>query len=334
MSMRFERTQRALQDECVSLLQQYRNLEAELKEKDEEVKDVNAKLLKSERRLMEMTTYVRSLKGEIFGQERELSNLSPPRKKQEGTEEEAAGGPAKHLRLDLSDRLGQAILNNSKFGNRYKMPKPGSESAKLFNAGQINEYLNKHKFNFYGSQIIVQAEDKVKALENELIRDYHIRLEEAESEKHAALEEHRLIKIYFNQLKELSDFRQEQILALKKENARVTEQHRKDIEYWKSKFDIDTDILKTQYENQLNLCKKIFSCEVEVLSQVVRLQQEDVIKNRVMMKQIATLLRVPRAHHKYVDTYGAFDFIEKCNEIIEYNDTRRAKQDALEDRAA
>ena len=49
------------------------------------------------------------------------------------------------------------------------------------------------------------------------------------------------------------------------------------------------------------------------------------IKNRVMMKQIATLLRVPRAHHKYVDTYGAFDFIEKCNEIIEYNDTRRAK---------
>ena len=53
----------------------------------------------------------------------------------------------------------------------------------------------------------MQAEDKVKALENELIRDYHIRLEEAESEKVAALEEHRLIKIFFNQLKELSDLR-------------------------------------------------------------------------------------------------------------------------------
>ena len=32
-------------------------------------------------------------------------------------------------------------------------------------------------------------------------------LEEAETEKTAALEEHRLIKIYFNQLKELSDYR-------------------------------------------------------------------------------------------------------------------------------
>lgn len=50
-----------------------------------------------------------------------------------------------------------------------------------------------------------------------------MRLEEADSEKQAALDEHKLIKIYFNQLKELSDFRQEQILALKKENARITE---------------------------------------------------------------------------------------------------------------
>lgn len=51
------------------------------------------------------------------------------------------------------------------------------------------------------------------------------------------------------------------------------------------------------------------------------------------MKQIATLLRVPRAHHKYVDNYGAFDFIEKCNDIIDYNDTKRLRQEALEERA-
>ena len=75
-------------------------MEAELKRKDEEVKEVNAKLLKSERRLTEMTTYVRSLKGEIFGQEREISNLSPPRKKEEDDE-----GPPKHLRLDLSEAV-------------------------------------------------------------------------------------------------------------------------------------------------------------------------------------------------------------------------------------
>ena len=56
----------------------------------------------------------------------------------------------------------------------------------------------------------------------------------------------------------------------------------------------------------------IFSCEVEVLSNIVRIQQDDVIKSRVQMKQIATLLRIPRAHHAYINKFGSYDFIEKC----------------------
>ena len=92
--------------------------------------------------------------------------------------------------------------------------------------------MAKNKFSFYGSSIALHAEDKVQALENELVRDYHIRLEEAEAEKHAALEEHKVIKMYFNQLKELSDYRQEQISMLKKEVARITEKAKKDNEAW------------------------------------------------------------------------------------------------------
>lgn len=59
-----------------------------------------------------------------------------------------------------------------------------------FNVSQVNEYLNKNKFSFYGSTIALHAEDKVQALENELVRDYHVRLEEAEQEKFSALSEH------------------------------------------------------------------------------------------------------------------------------------------------
>ena len=77
-------------------------MEEELKAKDEEVKAINAKLIKSEKRLTEMTTYVRSLKGEIFGQERELSNLSPPKKggADGAGEDEQNGSPSKYLRID------------------------------------------------------------------------------------------------------------------------------------------------------------------------------------------------------------------------------------------
>ena len=41
--------------------------------------------------------------------------------------------------------------NNTKFFARHRLPKPGSEAAKYFNAGKINEFLNKQKFGFYGS---------------------------------------------------------------------------------------------------------------------------------------------------------------------------------------
>ena len=52
------------------------------------------------------------------------------------------------------------------------------------------------------------------------------------------------------------------------------------------------------------------------------------------MKQFATLLRIPRAHHKYINHYGAYDFIQKCEEIIRDNDTRRLRQERLDERAA
>ena len=86
---------------------------------------------------------------------------------------------------------------------------------------------------------------------------------------------------------------------------------------------MDIDAIETTYRNQLEMCKKIFSCEVTVLEQICRLQQDDVIKNRVQMKQIATLLRIPRAHHAYIAKYGSYDFIEKCEEIIANNDRER-----------
>ena len=88
---------------------------------------------------------------------------------------------------------------------------------------------------------------------------------------------------------------------------------------------MDIDAVETTYSNTLKQCKMIFSCEVEVLAQIVTIQQDDVIKNRVQMKQIATLLRIPRAHHSYIAKYGAYDFIEKCEHIVANNDANRIK---------
>ena len=65
----------------MQLLQQYKVLDDELKAKEQEVKETNQKLLDSEKRLVEMTTYVRSLKQSIFSQEKDLSGIKEPKKK-------------------------------------------------------------------------------------------------------------------------------------------------------------------------------------------------------------------------------------------------------------
>lgn len=74
-------------------------------------------------------------------------------------------------------------------------------------------------------------------------------------------------------------------------------------------------------------------CEIGVLEHIVDKQQLDVVKNRVKMKQIAALLKVPRLHHKYIANNGTFDFIEKCEEIIAENDFVRSRKEALIERA-
>ena len=51
------------------------------------------------------------------------------------------------------------------------------------------------------------------------------------------------------------------------------------------------------------------------------------------MKQLATLLRIPRAHHAYIHKYGAYDFIEKCEDIVANNDMARNREQAKQDRA-
>ena len=50
----------------MQLLQQYQALQDELQAKDQVVRETNSKLLESEKRVIEMTTYVRSLKKGIF----------------------------------------------------------------------------------------------------------------------------------------------------------------------------------------------------------------------------------------------------------------------------
>lgn len=56
--------------------------------------------------------------------------------------------------------------------------------------------------------------------------------------------------------------------------------------------------------------------EIKVLNVTLDRQQEDVVENRLSLKQIATLLRCPRAHFRYIEEYGIHDFITSCQKML------------------
>ena len=81
--------------------------------------------------------------------------------------------------------------------------------------GLVNPYLKLHQLDFFGAHVNLTIEDKARVLESELIKDYQMRLQEAQDEKEAANQEHEVIRKFFNEIKELSDSRQEQIVELR-----------------------------------------------------------------------------------------------------------------------
>lgn len=86
-------------------------------------------------------------------------------------------------------------------------------------------------------------------------------------------------------------------------------------------------------DKTLNMLKKITTAEIAVLEHIVARQQEDVVKNRVMMKQMAAILRVPRLHHQFIASAGVFDFIKDCERIVQENDYSRKRSEAKQARA-
>jgi len=62
-------------------------------------------------------------------------------------------------------------------------------------------------FKFYGSYLDLKKEDKVNVLENELVRDYEMRMHLLEQEREWAVREHKTIEKSFDEMSELASQR-------------------------------------------------------------------------------------------------------------------------------
>lgn len=78
--------------------------------------------------------------------------------------------------------------------------------------------------------------------------------------------------------------------------------------------------------------RQLVTLEVHVLHTTLKRQQEDVQQSRLNCKQIATLLKCPRAHFSYINEHGVHEFIENCEKIITEHDSKHSRAVAAEQR--
>ena len=126
-------------------------------------------------------------------------------------------------------RIQEARDNNTIFDARVQVPDPIYDDISNFNPKAINPLLGRDALDFYGLTINLQKMDKVKALENELVRDYHMRTQKALKQKENAEEEYALMLKHFTELKNLSETRLNKILELKEELDKLQGKYERDM---------------------------------------------------------------------------------------------------------
>ena len=114
-------------------------------------------------------------------------------------------------------RKRQAVEHNNRFEHAYGSYFPKAPNGMYRDVSFINPFLKTEALDFYGGRVALSLTDKGRVLENELIRDYQMRLQQAEQEKEAVLNEHVQIRKFFNQVRELSDSRQLEIVDLRQQ---------------------------------------------------------------------------------------------------------------------
>lgn len=73
-------------------------------------------------------------------------------------------------------------------------------------------------------------------------------------------------------------------------------------------------------EKKMDGLKEMAAIEAQVHEKVVDKLQQDIDTLKKQLREMATILKIPRLHHKYLREHGVNEFIDKCKEVVEYHD--------------
>lgn len=74
------------------------------------------------------------------------------------------------------------------------------------------------------------------------------------------------------------------------------------------------------FKGQLEELKKVYSLESRVKDEVIVKLNEEKDSNKKMMRELATVLKIPRLHLEWMKKNGVDEFVDRCKRIIETHD--------------
>lgn len=170
-----------LKDELIQLQMQHEALSAELNSKNTAIIDLNRQLNKSDAKFSEIMTYLRVYQSETVCHNQTLSLLEKP------------------VLSDFS-HYGRAKRSNMLFEEKYGGTVVNPLSA-WWNPSEICDDLDGDAFSFYGSFVSLSRKDKVRALENEIVRDMKVQMDRLSEERDRACNDNEKLIVEFAELK-------------------------------------------------------------------------------------------------------------------------------------
>ena len=66
--------------------------------------------------------------------------------------------------------------------------------------------------------------------------------------------------------------------------------------------------------------------------EIIKKLLDEKAKNTKLIRELATILKIPRLHHKYIKENGVNEFIEKCRDVVEHHDKTEQERDLSQER--
>ncbi len=186
-----------------------------------------------------------------------------------------------------------------------------------------NEFFEKQTFSLYSSSLQLNRQNKEVIVQAEAVKYFqHLN---AELNDQLMIKESESMMVEFQQ-KELRDMNRQ----LKYDNERLTIEI-KDI---KAEYAVERKVTAEKHQNQvedlehsikllkdqIEEIKKMYSLESRVKDEVIAKLNEEKDSNKKMMRELATVLKIPRLHLEWMKKNGVDEFVAKCKKIIETHD--------------